>query len=126
MWSRKWKMPQWRSFRPVTYLLVGLLPSKVRLLSKVLLEAMYLLASYVLVNTSSPPARGDGTEGSRAESQPARSEVIRPGRSKVVTKGVFDDRGRVSARSIESVMSIVWVKVGLLPTNVLVEALLAT
>jgi len=47
---------------------VGLLPSKVRLLSKVLLEATSLLASYVLVNTSSPPARGDGTEESRAES----------------------------------------------------------
>ena len=41
---------------------VGLLPSKVRLLSKVLLEALSLLASYVLVNASSLPARGDDTE----------------------------------------------------------------
>ena len=62
---------------------VGLLPSKVRLLSKVLLEALSLLASYVLVNASSLPARGDDTEESRAESQPARREVTRPGRSKV-------------------------------------------
>jgi len=71
---------------------VGLLPSKVRLLSKVLLEATSLLASYVLVNTSSPPARGDGTEESRAESQPARREVIRPGRSKVAC--ISSDRSR--------------------------------
>ena len=221
------------------------MPSKVRLLSKVLLKAMSLLASYVLVNASSPPVRGDGTEESRAESQLARREVMRPGRSKVafissdkscakeslrrtswrprgvlqlpredteraesrrgdasapvspsvplaaarkgrrpagarlvllrgsdnepvvpsnvpvrspssssmrlarmlifafspalsvrlrvslasgccVTQGDFDDRGRLSARSIEWVMSIVWFKVGLLPSKVLVEALLAS
>ena len=43
-----------------------------------------------------------------------------------MTQGVFDDCGRLSARSIERVMSIVWFKVGLLPSIVLVEALLAS
>ena len=43
-----------------------------------------------------------------------------------VTQGDFDDRGRLSARSIEWVMSIVWFEAGLLRSKLLVEALLAS